>query len=768
MLGYDEDELPNAPESWKRLIFAEDLPGVLEVFDRHVKSHGAEPYYNEVRYHHKDGSTVWVICAGLVVEWTPSGAPLRLVGCHIDITRLKELEEERARESAARLTEKETELKEAQRLTHVGNWYWDPQTDAVTGSDELLRIFGLDPKRERLPDFADQEGRLFPSDSWRRLRDARTETLRTGVGYALDIRALRRGEAIWVTTRGEAVRDARREIRGLRGTVQDITELKRVGEELERHRHHLQALVEARTQALAKQELLWRNVMTVLPVGVWIADETGAIVFGNEAAQRIWAGKHYVQSDHLGVYKAWWHETGQPLDPKEWAVIRAIHNGQTSMDELLDIECFDGTRRTILNSAVPMHDASQRICGAVVVNQDITDLKRIERALNGAKEAAEAASRAKSTFLANMSHEIRTPMNAIIGLTHRLEREHPTASQRERLDKISGAADHLLRLINDILDISKVEAGKLSLEAMDFSLESVLTRIRTLIEEKAQTKELTFDMDLEDLPQNLHGDPTRLTQMLLNYLGNAVKFTEEGTITLTGCVLEETETDVLLRFEVRDTGIGIAPEVHARLFSTFEQADNATTRKYGGTGLGLAINRYLADLMGGEVGAESEPGRGSTFWMSVRLGKGAGTAESGARAEPEGVPAEQRLLERHAGTRVLLVEDDEINQLVAQDLLVAADLVVDIAEHGRRAVEMAGAQPYALILMDVQMPEMDGLEATRAIRELPGYARTPILAMTANAFREDRQACLEAGMDDHVGKPVIPEDLYETLLRWLD
>ncbi len=536
MFGYADEELPNVPESWQRLIVADDLPGVLEVFDRHVKSHGAEPYYSEVRYRHKDGSTIWVICAGLVVEWTSTGAPVRLVGCHIDITRLKQLEEERARESAARLTEKETELKEAQRLAHVGNWYWDPRTDAVMASEELLRIFGLDPATEILPGFREQEGRLFTPANWERLHRTRQETLRTGIGYALDIEALRAGDPIWVTTRGEAVRNAAGEILGLRGTVQDISERKRAEEELNRHRHHLQELVDERTQALAKQELLWRTVMTLLPVGVWLADETGTIVFGNEAAQRIWAGARYVGPKQFGAYKAWWNATGQPLDAEDWAINRALRRGETSLDEVLDIECFDGSRKTILNSAIPLRNDAEEITGAIVVNQDITELKQFEQELSQAKEAAEAASRAKSTFLANMSHEIRTPMNAIIGLTHRLQREDPTPYQRERLDKISGAADHLLAIINDILDISKVEAGKLTLETADFRLETMMQGINSLIGEKIQAKGLRFSVRMTGLPPVLRGDATRLTQMLLNYLGNALKFTEQGSITLSGQV----------------------------------------------------------------------------------------------------------------------------------------------------------------------------------------------------------------------------------------
>jgi PAS domain S-box-containing protein len=399
------------------------------------------------------------------------------------------------------------------------------------------------------------------------------------------------------------------------------------------------------------------------------------------------------------------------------------------------------------------------------------DLQTLNLELVAARDVAEDAAQAKSAFLANMSHEIRTPMNVIIGLTHLMLRDSHEPTTSDRLAKVGDAAMHLLDIINDILDLSKIDAGKLVLAPVDFSVDALLARATALVTDGARRKGLALTVDRGDLPQALRGDALRLSQILVNLLSNAVKFTSRGSVVLRCDVLAQGGNERMIRFAVRDTGVGISAEARERLFSPFEQADGSTTRRFGGTGLGLSIARELAQLMGGAVGVESELGRGSVFWFTAKL-HAAGAQEQGAPTPHEAVVAsrsvEQTLKERHRDARVLIADDNRINQELATELLRLVDLQVEVADNGRIAVDMARRGAYDMILMDMQMPEMDGLEATRLIRTVPELDSTPIVAMTASAFGADRDACLAAGMNDHIGKPVNPATLYEKMLRWLD
>ena len=418
--------------------------------------------------------------------------------------------------------------------------------------------------------------------------------------------------------------------------------------------------------------------------------------------------------------------------------------------------------------SVSLRDISLRKQGEAEIRQLNADLESrvIKRTadLDIARKEAEAANIAKSTFLANMSHEIRTPMNGIIGMADILRREGVTDSQAKRLDIIDASSRHLLSVINDILDLSKIESGKFIMEEAPVVVSSLIKNVVSIVSERCNEKGIQLLVKNEMIPSSLFGDMTRLQQALLNYVTNAIKFTKTGAVTLRIRQQEETYEAVMVRFEVMDTGIGITSEALSRLFSAFEQADNSMTRKYGGTGLGLAITRRLAELMGGEAGAESTQGEGSIFWFTVKLKKGDGVVDTPTATD---VDAEAEIRQRYGGQRILVVDDEPVNREIALLQLEAVDLVVDTAMDGVEAVALTRKNNYATIFMDMQMPKLNGLEATQQIREMPGYQLTPIIAMTANAFAEDKVKCFEAGMTDFLIKPFTPDELFRNLLSAL-
>jgi signal transduction histidine kinase/CheY-like chemotaxis protein len=378
---------------------------------------------------------------------------------------------------------------------------------------------------------------------------------------------------------------------------------------------------------------------------------------------------------------------------------------------------------------------------------------------------AESAATAKSNFLANMSHEIRTPLHAITGMANMIRRESLTANQSDHLGKLEYASGHLLKLLSDILDLSKIDANMLTLEEAPLQVDAIVSNALAMVHDLAHGKQIELISEINQVPNNLIGDVTRLQQALLNYITNAIKFTESGRVIVDVRCLEDSQESALLRFEVTDTGIGIEPKAIDLLFSDFMQADNSTTRKFGGTGLGLSITRKLARLMGGEAGAISTPGKGSTFWFTTQLNKWHGQQELN-RQEPQ-ADALSLLREKHEGLRVLVVDDEPVNCEIASMLLEDAGFKVDQAEDGVQAVVMAGKTAYGAILMDMQMPRMDGLNATRNILQMPGYASVPIVATTGNAFAADKARCLAVGMVDFIAKPFLPDELYGKLLHHL-
>ncbi len=787
-----------------------------------------------------------------------------------------------------RLIEREAELRRSQQLAQLGSWRLLWPSGEISCSEETSRLLQLGGAAELN---WDRLRSLVHSDDLPALEQA-WEAMKRGEPLNLTHRVLVGGQLRWMRQQAEVSLDAQGQLSQVNGVMQDIT------------------LSKFASDALQHREQIFSTLMAQADTGI-IVMNTQSLVFEefNRAAHDMLG---YSRDEFANMTV---HDIMGNLNPEQVDEMLALvlETGGAVFED--QHRRKDGSMLDVGVSLKVIEVSGQRFLSAI--HTDISHIKNNERALlryqnelenmvtertaelEAAKEAAEIANQTKSAFLANMSHEIRTPMNAIIGLTHMLRRDAQTDRQRGQLDKINDAAHHLLGIINDILDFSKIEAGRMALDPSDFDLDRVINNVCNLVIDRAEAKGLELVADISGVPAQLHGDGLRIGQVLLNFASNAVKFTEVGKVVVRGRVTKQEGEQLRVRFEVKDTGIGMSPQQQNRLFQAFSQADVSTTRLFGGTGLGLAISKRLAEMMNGTVGVESTEGLGSTFWLEVPLRalahKGvshphallpgtrvlvvddvedaresmadtlttmkarADSADNGPQAlklianadqlgdpyrvvlvdwampdmdgmetgrqiralplrhppttilvsatrdvpshaldqggfsaflpkpvtpgtvlaalgdamgHESAIPQEapdqaETQLRQYAGRRILLAEDNALNQEVALDLLQHVGMVPELAVDGEEAVNKASLHAYDLILMDLQMPKMDGLEASRRIRRMSLHAMTPIIAMTANAFEEDRQRCMDAGMNDHIPKPVDPPALYRTLWRWL-
>ena len=741
--GFRFSELAGKPV-WDHLIPLEVIPKVRAVFDNLMLDRMIGRYENE--WLTKDGRRRLFDWRNTVLR-DADGAPSHVVAIGDDIT------ERRAAETEAR---QQTELLRLIIDTAPMRVFWKDRNLTYLGCNPAFaRDAGLTSPADLLgkDDYAmgwAEQADLYRADD-RLVMESGQPRL-----HFEEPQTTPDGRTIWLRTSKVPLLDVSGDVFGVLGMYEDITERKQAEAELAKFHDDLEAVIAQRTEQLYDMQFAMDRAL----IGIhWIDADTGRILYANENG----AAMLGYRADELTAMHLADIDADLPACDFRQIYRELFASGQAR---------YERTLRTKQGIAIPVEVVGYRLpekanqaARLITFNIDISDKQRAAQALIDAKEAAESANLAKSSFLANMSHEIRTPLNAITGLAHLLRRSRLDDSQLEKLTRIETASSHLLGIINDVLDLSKIEADKLSIESVPVSVEALLGNISQMLEPKVRDRGIRLDIETAGITHNLLGDPTRLQQAILNLAANAVKFTHRGRVCLRARVETQTAETATLRFEVEDSGIGIPPEAIPRLFNAFEQGDKSTTRQYGGTGLGLAITRKIAEVLGGSVGVRSIEGQGSTFWFSAVLQKSPVHAVPAPAAGPE--DAEARIVFEFAGSRVLVVDDEPVNRMIAEGMCEDVALAVELAENGQEAVQKAETVRYDIILMDMQMPLLNGIDAAMQIRRGTLNAATPIVAMTANAFTEDKVRCLDAGMNDFVTKPVDPKHLYKTLLTWL-
>jgi PAS domain S-box-containing protein len=747
IIGRAREEL--ATLNWMQITHPDD---VQEQLDNMAKLEAGELSRIQMkkRYVRPDGTFVWanLTIARVVMESDSGHTYLGLVE---DITQRQELEER------LRASEQRHRLLADHSIDVIWTMNMDGKFTYVSPSFARLRGCTLEEAIETpLED-------VYTPESMAIIREGLVEVrakVQAGlpVGFrTLELQGRRKdGSIIWAEVTATAICSNDGRFVELAGVTRDITERKRAEDALRESEERLRLALEANGEGLWDRDLV-----------------TGEVVYNAQSLNLLG-----YTPEEASESPALWEECLHPDDAA--GVVQGYK------------DCIEGRvpaylveHRVITKSGelrwhrsvgkVVAWDADgkpRRMLGTML---DITERKQMEESLRAAKQLADAANVAKSEFLANMSHEIRTPMNGVIGMTGLLLDTELNELQLRYAETIKTSGESLLALINDILDFSKIEAGKLDLEIVDFDLRELLESFAAPLSMRARAKEIEFDCAVEpNVPSKVRGAPCRLRQVLTNLAGNAVKFTERGRVSVRASLFSETAAASVIRFTVRDTGIGIPPEHQEALFEKFTQADTSTTRRYGGTGLGLAISKKLTELMGGEIGVDSAVGAGAEFWFTVPLGKtesqnsvspGAGQPAGSASPSRGFLPAVHR-----QGARILVAEDNVVNQEVALGILHKLGMRAEAVGDGAEAVEVLKAVPYDLVLMDVQMPEMDGLEATRIIRDPQSPVlnhQIPIIAMTAHAMLGDREHCMRIGMNDYISKPVSPHALAESLNAWL-
>jgi len=754
MLGYAEHELANTPESWQHLMFPEDLPMTWERLEHHVQSRGTIPFYNEVRYRHKNGSTVWVICSGQVIEWDADGNPLRMVGCHINITERKHTELERQR-----LIQELSDFKFAldqSAIVAITN----AQGIITYVNDRFCEISGYS-QDELLGQTHQQVNSGYHPPSF--FKEIWQTIARGNVWYGEICNRTKDGRLYWVeSTLVPFLNDQGKPVQYLAIRF-DITARKLAEKALQESQQFSRTVIDT-----VPLPLLWKDRNSVfLGCNRQLADLLGLVS----------------PEDIIG-------KTDFDLSPIDAEAIayrlddqQVMQTAEAKLGIQETITLPDGEQRWIETHKAPLRDWSGEVVGLVGMFQDITERKQAELTLQRTNEELARATRMKDEFLANMSHELRTPLNAILGMTEGLQEGiFGELNQRslKALETVERSGSHLLELINDILDIAKIESGQMELDCAPIAVAPVCHASLAFIKQQALKKRLRLEVNLPAHLPDLYGDERRIRQVLINLLNNAVKFTPAGGhITLTASyhptTTQTSSTEGpqfdCLRIAVKDTGIGIAAEYLDTLFQPFVQVDSALNRKYEGTGLGLALVKRIVDLHGGSVEVISELDLGSCFTINLpcapMLPSVAVPPQSALPAPPFHPGSIPAFPQPSASPLILLAEDNEANIGTLSSYLTAKGYRLTFAKTGQEAIALAQSQRPDVILMDIQMPGMDGLHAIQQIRQDPDLENTPIIALTALAMEGDRDRCLAMGANDYLTKPVKLKQLTSTIQQLL-
>ncbi len=709
-------------------------------------------------------------------------------------TRIKELEKElafvkkqlaaeRGKHKRSGAKKSEEALRQSQEMLQsvIDNIpqliFWKDRNSVYLGCNRLFATAAGLEHPEQIIGMVDQDLPWAAEETeWFLLCDRRVMESNTPELHIYETLVRADNRKTWIDTCKIPLHDINGQVCGITGTIEDITARKQAEEEIVRHRDKLEELIRERTTELFKakekaeeavkaslqQHDFLHTLIETIPNPLFYKDSEGRYTGCNAAFEKF-LGKSRSEIIGKTVFEMATADIAQLYYHKD----QDLFNNPGTQHYTWKIPSSDGSLRDVIFDKATIHDNDGgEVVGLIGVVTDITDLVE-------ARREAEIANQAKSEFLANMSHEIRTPLNGIIGMSQLLLGSKLNLEQIDYAQNVVTCGASLLSVINDILDFSKIEAGKLEFESIDFDLRHIMMDLRKILDFQANRKGLLFLIKIDPkVPSSLKGDPTRLKQVLLNLATNGVKFTESGKVTIEVTLKSETPALATLHFRVSDTGIGVAPDKFYRLFQSFSQINSSFSRKYGGTGLGLAICKRLVEMMGGDIGVESLANHGSTFWFDVVLEKQARVESTAPDVTP---PVSLPGLEPNRSINILLVEDNYINQTVALHILQNFGCTVVTAENGRLALEAIKANSFDLILMDIQMPEMDGFETTLAIREWESrrkaqqiiQKRIPIIALTAHAMVGDQQKCLDAGMDDYIAKPVDPSGLTAKILKWL-